>query len=438
MQRRFSRRPASPRVGAGFAERRFLYVTRRSCGLLALRARRTGTPRGSPARTPSLVARKGSSRTRQGATETGGTTVTDRKHVSQTLETLSWIVAAWIAVAPSTAFPQQEDPASEETAAEEEAVAGDEAVEELVVTGTRKAGVAVTETLSPVDMLSSATVSNQASFDLTDGIGRIAPSFNTQRFPIADGTSFIRPVTLRNLSPDHTLVLVNGTRRHRSALVNLQLAPLGTVNQGSQAVDFSTLPAAAIERIEVLRDGASAQYGSDAIAGVVNVILKDDPRGISGSVQTGEYYEGDGTRTSVDANGGFPLTEKGFLNAALEYSSSDKTWRGAARPDAQQVAGVVGVEQVPLDGLGQRWGDPDVEIWKAFANAEIEVAERVDLYSHGSFARNETISDFFYRGPVLDPVHMFDARTTLQIDEDGDFLPDTASVALVNDIVGAG
>ncbi|HLB85609.1 MAG TPA: TonB-dependent receptor plug domain-containing protein, partial [Steroidobacteraceae bacterium] len=137
--------------------------------------------------------------------------------------------------------------------------------EEIVVTGTRKGGQSPTETLSPVDMLSGEMLSDQAAFDLTDGLPKITPSLNTQRFPIADGTAFIRPVTLRNLSPDHTLVLMNGVRRHRSALVNLQLAPLGTVNQGSQGVDFAAFPAAAIERVEVLRDGAAAQYGSDAI-----------------------------------------------------------------------------------------------------------------------------------------------------------------------------
>ena len=154
-------------------------------------------------------------------------------------------------------------------------------IEVIVSTGTRKEGLSPTETLSPIDVLAGSTLSDQATFDMTDGFTKVAPSINTQRFPIADGTAFIRPVSLRNLSPDQTLVLVNGTRRHRSPLVNLQLAPLGTVNQGAQAVDFAALPALAIQRVEVLRDGASAQYGSDAIAGVINVILKDDNEGFT-------------------------------------------------------------------------------------------------------------------------------------------------------------
>lgn len=336
------------------------------------------------------------------------------------------------------AEPEEEQPAEEDD--EEAAEEGERETfdETIVVTGTRKAGLEPTETLSPVDVLHTEAISDQASFDLTDGIARIAPSFNTQRFPIADGTAFIRPVTVRNLSPDHTLVLVNGARRHRSALVNLQLAPLGTVNQGSQAVDFSTLPAAAIERIEVLRDGASAQYGSDAIAGVVNVILKDASSGYSFSVQTGEYSEGDGARTTYSGNGGFELGPSGFLNASFEYSGSDKTSRGVARPDAAFVASVVGQDQTPLDGLGQRWGDPEVDVWKLFLNSGIEINENLDLYSHLSYAENETVSDFFYRGPVLDPVHMFAARATLQQDLDGDFLPDPAPQSLVNDILAQG
>ena len=210
-------------------------------------------------------------------------------------------------------------------------------IEEVITTGTRKKGLSPTETMSPIDVLSGTSLSNQAAFDMTDGLTKVTPSINTQRFPIADGTAFIRPVTLRHLSPDHTLVLVNGTRRHRSPLVNLQLSPLGTVNTGSQAVDFAAIPALAIQRVEVLRDGASAQYGSDAIAGVINVILKDNNEGFAVSAQTGEYFEGDGARTSIAANGGFSLGGSGFINATLEHSTADQTSRGIQRYDCQDV-----------------------------------------------------------------------------------------------------
>jgi len=349
---------------------------------------------------------------------------------------LPFAIAALL-LSPGIAFSQEEEIAEEEDATEESASTTTR-LERVVVTGTRKSGLMPTETLSPIDLLSSEDLLNQANFDLTDNFTRIAPSFNTQRFPIADGTSFVRPVTLRNLSPDHTLVLINGTRRHRSAMVNLQLAPLGTVNQGAQGVDFATIPMAAVDRVEVLRDGASAQYGSDAIAGVVNIILKEDTEGGLISAQTGEYFEGDGTRTMFTANGGFALGDAGFLNATVEHATSDSTSRGVPRPDAAFVASVVGVDQTPLDGFGQRWGDPDVEATKFFVNAGIPVSDAVNLYANLSYSQNETISDFFYRGPVLDPEHEFEARTTLQIDADGDFLPDPAPQSLIDEITGAG
>lgn len=312
------------------------------------------------------------------------------------------------------------------------------AEENVIVTGTRREGVAPSETLSPIDVLGGGEIAEQASFDITDSLSRITPSLNTQRFPIADGTAFIRPVTLRNLSPDQTLVLVNGTRRHRSALVNLQLAPLGTANQGSQGVDFSAIPSAAIKRIEVLRDGASAQYGSDAIAGVVNIILKDADEGLTLSAQYGSYFEGDGDRFSVSANAGFALGNDGFFNATIEHSTSDSTSRGNARPDAAQVASIVGAEQVPFNGLGQRWGDPDVEATKLFFNAELPIADNVQLFSNASYMDNETVSGFFYRGPVLDPSEQIAARATLQTDADGDFLPDNAPQSLIDSIVAGG
>ncbi len=312
-------------------------------------------------------------------------------------------------------------------------------LEEVVVTGTRREGVAPTETLSPIDVLSGDLVGNQAAFDLTDSLSKLSPSLNTQRFPIADGTAFIRPVTLRNLAPDQTLVLVNGTRRHRSALVNLQLAPLGDVNQGSQAVDFGAIPAAAIKRVEVLRDGASAQYGSDAIAGVVNVILNDADEGISISTQYGEYSEDDdGERFSLSANAGFKLGEEGFLNITLERSTSDITSRGVQHFRADVVDDFVPSNQIPYDGLGQRWGDPDVETNKFFVNAAIPLNEHVELYGNASYMEGESEGGFFYRHPVLDPAAGLVAHDSLQVDANEDFIPDDAPLSLVNDILADG
>ena len=311
-------------------------------------------------------------------------------------------------------------------------------LEEVTVTGTRKAGVSSLDTLSPVSVIGGMELERQGLADLTDALTKVSPSLNTQRFPIADGTAFVRPVVLRNLAPDQTLVLVDGTRRHRSALVNLQLAPLGTTNQGSQAVDFSAFPSSAIKRVEILRDGASAQYGSDAIAGVINVILKDDNQGGSINAQYGEYTEGDGERVNFNGNFGFPLGEDGFINVSFEYDTSDITSRGQARPDAAEVADIVGANVTPYNGLGQRWGDPDVEALKFFVNTGISFSDNIELYGNASYMDKETIGGFFYRGPVLPPEYMIAARSTLMTDSNGDFLPDPAPQTLVDDILAQG
>ena len=340
----------------------------------------------------------------------------------------SLLASAIIALIPAIAAP---------SATAQNPAAG---LEEVVVTGTRKEGMSPTETLSPIDLISSESLTRQATFSLTESLTQIAPSLNTQRFPIADGTAFVRPVTLRNLSPDHTLVLVDGTRRHRSALVNLQLAPLGTVNQGSQGVDFASFPSAAIKRVEVLRDGASAQYGSDAIAGVVNVILKDADEGFTISGQYGEYdKDGDGQRSVVSANGGLSLGGNGFLNLTGEYATTDTTSRGQARPDAADVADIVGKSEVPYSGLGQRWGDPELDSYTGVFNTAYNVSENLELYGNGSYYYNETKGGFFYRTPVLpgDGNLEVPARNTLEVvGEDGKVLD--ASQELVNSITGQG
>jgi len=336
---------------------------------------------------------------------------------------LSLTVAVPLLISPVTIVAQE--------------AADNEVIPEIVTTGTRREGLSPTETLSPIDVLAGDTISNQATFDLTDGLTKIMPSLNTQRYPVADGTAFVRPVSLRNLSPDQTLVLVNGKRRHRSPLVNLQFAPLGTINQGAQAVDFSLIPSAAIKRIEVLRDGASAQYGSDAIAGVVNVILKDAPEGISISAQTGEYSEGDGSRTTIDANVGLPLGDAGFVSITAEHSTADKTSRGGPWFDCLDVIAEVGEDAVPLDGNCIRWGDPDVETTKFFINLGADIGDNAEFYAFASFADNETVGDFFYRDPVLPPSAGVGGHSSLIVDVDGDGLPDPVPAAQVQDLIDA-
>ncbi|MDG2519741.1 TonB-dependent receptor plug domain-containing protein [Lysobacter soli] len=309
-------------------------------------------------------------------------------------------------------------------------------LDKLVVTGTRVQGRSPTESMSPVDVFRPADLEKQASADFTDQLANIAPSFNTQRFPIADGTAFVRPANLRNLPPDQTLVLINGKRRHRSALVNLQVEPFGTVNQGSQAVDYSLIPSAAIQRVEVLRDGSSAQYGSDAIAGVINVLLNDYSDGVRIDGQYGSTYEGDGDRWRTSFNAGAELGDGGFFNMTVEYFDSDHTSRGVPRADAADVGAAVGTNLVPFEGLGQRWGDPDGEGLRSFFNAEYPINENVSLYGFGSYADTEYESSFFYRTPVGVPGVA--PRGTLMVDSDGNGVADPVEQSLVNDIVARG
>jgi len=272
-------------------------------------------------------------------------------------------------------------------------------LDQLVVTGTRVQGRSPTQSLSPIDVFSPTKLEKQASADFTDQLAVVAPSFNTQRFPIADGTAFIRPANLRNLPPDETLVLINGKRRHRSALVNLQAEPFGTVNQGSQAVDFGQIPSAAIAKVEVLRDGSSAQYGSDAIAGVVNIILNDNAKGVRIDSQYGSTFAGDGDKWRSSFNLGLPLTEDGFFNLTAEYFESDFTSRGIPRADAAVVE-AARPGQVPFEGLGQRWGDPNGKGLRSFFNAELPLGDNFSLYGFGSYGDSKFDSSFFYRTPV--------------------------------------
>ncbi|MFC5576976.1 TonB-dependent receptor plug domain-containing protein [Lysobacter niabensis] len=330
---------------------------------------------------------------------------------------------------PQEATPQQAAPAPQT------APRGAVDIDELVVTGTRVPGRSPTESLSPIDVFRPANLERQSSADFTDQLSIIAPSFNTQRFPIADGTAFIRPANLRNLPPDQTLVLINGKRRHRSALVNLQAEPFGTINQGSQAVDYGLIPSAAISRVEVLRDGSSAQYGSDAIAGVVNIILNDNAEGVRVDAQYGSTYEGDGDKFRSSFNLGLPLTEDGFFNLTAEYFESDFTSRGIPRASAAQVE-AARPGTVPFNGLGQRWGDPNGKGIRSFFNADIPLNESVSLYGFGSYSDSKFDSSFFYREPVGVPGVA--PRGTLMVDADADGLPDPVDQALVDSITAQG
>ena len=217
-------------------------------------------------------------------------------------------------VAPALA---QDDAATDDDAAEGE-VAPDEDIgftEEIVVTGTRARPRSVVESMVPIDVISSEDFANQGDTDLGNQLRALVPSYNVNAQPISDAATVVRPANLRNLAPDHTLVLINGKRRHRAAVIYW----LGNgVADGAQGPDISTIPSIALRQVEVLRDGASAQYGSDAIAGVLNFLLKDDREGGSFELRTGGFTAGDGNTTSFAGNIGLPLGETGFANFSIE------------------------------------------------------------------------------------------------------------------------
>ncbi len=268
--------------------------------------------------------------------------------------------------------------------------------EAIVVVGSRAEPRTVTASAVPVDILSASDIARQGALNLQDQLRTVVPSFNVNIQPISDASTVVRPAMLRNLAPDHTLVLVNGKRRHRSSIIDWHGG--NGVAYGSQGPDISTIPAIAVRQAEVLRDGAAAQYGSDAIAGVINFALKDADSGGTVSFNTGTYLEGDGETYAVAANVGLPLGAGGFANLSLEYGSSNPTDRSAPRADAVALrrAGNVHV----ASDTPQIWGSPDVDDdFKFFGNFGYTSDTGVQPYAHANLARKRVTGGFFFRNP---------------------------------------
>lgn len=288
-------------------------------------------------------------------------------------------------------FPLACADARADTADSATAVAGEVAapttLDAMIVTGTRGSNRTQFDTLAPVDVFSREEIQAIESTDLSDVLAQLVPSFVVQRLPMADGQVFVRPATLRGLSPDQTLVLVNGRRMHRSALLG---------SRGAQGPDLSQIPTSAIKRIEVLRDGASAQYGSDAIAGVINIIL-DDSIGSEFTLGVSEYAEGDGSGRRFGARTGVGLGQAGVLSLFLDYDSSDATSRSRQRPDAIAFQNAHPELQVP-DPV-QRWGQPDLENRRLGFNLKLPFGQTAEAYAHGLYNSGEGISDFNWRNP---------------------------------------
>jgi len=257
----------------------------------------------------------------------------------------------------------------------------------IVVTGTKVSDRTVAESTAPIDIITPETLKSTGTPDLATALSRALPSLNFPRLAISDGSDAVRPAQLRGLSPDHVLVLVNGKRYHTGALVNVN----GTQGRSSSPVDLNTIPVSAIERVEVLRDGASAQYGSDAIAGVINIVLKGANRGGNISARVGQYSAGDGEQSDALADAGFALGGDGFIHLAAQFGYQEQTDR--ARP----YIGTPSATSPPLGRVVQRQGDPEVDSYSVTYNLELPVSDPVTLYSNFIHTRRDTLSNGFFR-----------------------------------------
>ncbi|HYC95234.1 MAG TPA: TonB-dependent receptor, partial [Sphingomicrobium sp.] len=323
----------------------------------------------------------------------------------------------------------------------------------IVVTGTRRTDRTVADSAVPVDVISADSLANTGHTEVNRALTQEVPSFNFPQPSITDGTDVIRPATLRGLGPDQTLVLINGKRRHTSALLNIN----GSVGRGTSAVDINLIPTIALSRVEVLRDGAAAQYGSDAIAGVINFQLRNARQGGKAFVTYGQYftrvddvetydsvavgpgntpvlapdgtlvlnYTGndrkrrDGETWTIAGVIGVPIGPEGSINLAAEFQDRNDTNRTGADPRRQYnlIAGALDPRELTFNRFSHRYGDPETRDTKVFINAEypVGVGGEGEVYAFGSYNDRQGESAGFYRLAN-------DARNVPAIYPDG-FLP---------------
>ncbi len=313
---------------------------------------------------------------------------------------------AVLALAGTANVQAQETPAPQAAAVDEQA----KTLDTVSVLGSRTKPRTEASSAVPIDILGGEEFHNQPSVDVLDKLRTLVPSFNVSTIPIDDAATLVRPANLRGLPPDNTLVLVNGKRRHRAAVITF----LGHgLSDGAQGPDISVFPSLALEQVEVLRDGAAAQYGSDAIAGVINFSLKKLDHGGTIEAFAGQYYEGDGFTQQYSAQIGLPLTSNGFATFTAEWRAADPTSRSVQRDDAAAVA-AAGYPGVP--NPAQIWGSPEVnEDFKFIANLGMK-GERFETYLFGNYAKRDVTGGFYYRNPTTrDGVYSNDGGRTLLV-----------------------
>jgi iron complex outermembrane receptor protein len=289
--------------------------------------------------------------------------------------------------------------------------AAEKSIEKIAVVGSRSAPRSIGDSPVPVDIIGGEELNKNGNSDMLNLISTTVPSLNVHAQPISDAASLIRPINLRGLSSDSTLVLLNGKRRHRSSVISFLG---GGINDGAQGPDLSVIPGIAMKQVEVLRDGAAAQYGSDAIAGVINFVLKDAAEGGTIEVKRGEYYAGDGTSTEVAANVGMPLTKDGFVNVSMQYKNVDATSRSVQRGDAQ---GLIDAGNTFVANPVQVWGAPEInDDITLFANAGLDLGNGGEAYMFGNYSERDVRGGFYYRNPHNRPqVFSNDDGETLQV-----------------------
>ena len=294
-------------------------------------------------------------------------------------------------------------PISPVLAQDEPAGPGTETAEQnqaIIVTGTRRTDRTVLESSVPVDVFSADDFKAQPAPQLQTILQTLVPSFNQQRNLLGDASAFVRPPTLRGLPADQILVLINGKRFHRSALVQVAA---GSLNAGAQGADLSQISSAAVGRVEVLRDGAAAQYGSDAIAGVINIGLRRDT-GYEVTARYGQSYEGDGEDTQLTAFYGTELgKDGGFLNLTAEFIDQNVFDRSVARPSIAPLA-ALGI--IPDQPTGNRLGGPENRAYRATINTEIPIGDKT-FYAFANYGWQRQGNDFNFRAPVTtnhDPI----------------------------------
>ncbi len=307
-------------------------------------------------------------------------------------------------------------------------------IEEVVVTGLRGKPRSALDSAVAIDTFTTEQIETVSHTDTVDILQTLVPSFNVERQPISDGGSFIRPIQLRGLDAHHTLTLVNGKRRHRAALV-------GIGGSGNQGPDIATIPATAIQSIEVLRDGASSQYGSDAIAGVINFNLRDNREGFDLTFDTGQFYESDGRSFTIAGNLGLPLGETGFVSISAEVFDQEFSERAVPycetffcvdpsdplfteqtelkqgfvtgvptpgapeRIQALQEAYPAGIPNASVEGENvMPWGTPNRNHQMLFINAGYDFDNGMQLYAFGNYGNVESDGSFFYRWPGNDVI----------------------------------